>query len=107
MKVEVDFIRSRLARRILVLFFFCALLPSATVAVLAFREVGQQFDLQTERRLHQSSKSLGMYVYQKLLFLESELLAVGGSDGSVAERSAAVTMSGTRPSAADSPDAAW
>ena len=90
MKVQAAFLRSRLARRILVLFFFCALLPSATVAVLAFREVGEQFDLQNERRLHQASKSLGLYVYQKLLFLESELLAVGGSAGFAAERSAAL-----------------
>jgi diguanylate cyclase (GGDEF)-like protein len=77
-KLQATFLQSRLGRRILLLFFFCALLPSATVAVLAFNEVSRQFHAQSQARLRQTSKSLGMAVYQRLLFLEAELTALSG-----------------------------
>jgi diguanylate cyclase (GGDEF)-like protein len=69
-------IRSRLARRILILFFFCALVPTATVALLAFSEVSSTLYSHSKTRLRQLSKSTGMEIYERLLVLEADLPAL-------------------------------
>jgi len=73
MKLDEFFLRSKVARRIFVLFVLCALLPTLSFAVLAFGHVTRQLNEQTHLRIQQESKSIGMAVMERLLFLEREM----------------------------------
>ncbi len=73
MKFETTFLRSRLGRRIFVLFIFCALVPIGALAVLSLRQVDRQLHELSQRRLHYASKALGTALLERLLFLEGEL----------------------------------
>jgi len=73
MKLDRAFLRSRVARRILLLFILCALLPIAALAFISFSHVTKQLHQQGQRRLHQASKAAGLAIFERLLFLEAEL----------------------------------
>ena len=73
MKVELTFLRSKVARRVFGLFIFCALVPILGLAITSFSQVTKQLYEQSQRRLHQSSKALGMSIFERLSFLEGEL----------------------------------
>lgn len=79
MKLEKTFLASRVAVRIFILFGLCALLPITALAFIAFSQVTSHLQAQTQERLHQSTKTLGMAVLERLLALES-LLKVIASD---------------------------
>jgi HAMP domain-containing protein len=79
MKVDVTFLRSKVARRIFTLFVLCALLPIAILAILSFRQVTKQLDQQSRTRLRQATKATGMALFERLLFLEGELLQVAAN----------------------------
>jgi len=70
------FMGSRVARRLLLLFVVCALLPLGTFSFVAFSQVSFQLHEQSERRLHQASKAAGMTVIGRLASLELELRAI-------------------------------
>ena len=70
---RLNSLRSKLGRRMLVVFISCALLPVGTVALLSYTQVTRQLHEQTQTRLWYASKSLGMTLYERLLFLESGL----------------------------------
>jgi len=55
------------------LFVFCALLPITALAIISFSHVSKQLNEQSEKRLHQASKFVGMDIYERLLFLEAEM----------------------------------
>jgi putative nucleotidyltransferase with HDIG domain len=76
MKLDRFFLRSKVARRIFVLFVLCALLPILSLAVLAFGHVTKQLNEQTHLRIQQESKSIGMAVLERLLFLEREMVDI-------------------------------
>ncbi|HNV25301.1 MAG TPA: HAMP domain-containing protein, partial [Nitrospira sp.] len=76
MQIEYSFLRSRVARRVFVLFILCALLPVGVLSLVAFTDVTSQLTQQSERRVRQESKAMGMAVYQRLLLLEAELLSI-------------------------------
>ena len=73
MRIDSTFLGSRVARRIFALFVCCAILPIAVLSLLSFRLVTKQINEQSERRLHQASKSLGLALFERLLFLEAQL----------------------------------
>lgn len=73
MKIELTFLRSKVARRIFGLFIFCALVPILALAFISFTQVTEQLYKQGQRQLHQSCKGLGMSIFERLSFLESEL----------------------------------
>ncbi|MCK4794954.1 MAG: HD domain-containing protein [Desulfobacteraceae bacterium] len=75
MKIELTFLRSKVARRIFGLFIFCALVPILALAFISFTQVTEQLHSQSQKRLHQSSKALGMSIIERLSFLENELRA--------------------------------
>ncbi len=75
MKIELTFLRSKVARGIFALFIFCALVPILALAFISFTQVTEQLRSQSQRRLHQSSKALGMSIFERLSFLENELRA--------------------------------
>ena len=70
---RLNSLRSKLGRRMLVVFISCALLPVGTVALLSYTQVTRQLHEQTRTRLWYASKSMGMTLYERLLFLESSL----------------------------------
>lgn len=73
MKIDPSFLRSKVARRIFALFVFCAVVPILALAIISFTQVRGQLDSQSQRRLYQSSKALGMSIFERLSFLDNEL----------------------------------
>ncbi len=73
MTLNTTFLRSRVARRIFVLFVACALVPMAVLTTLSFMEVSRQLRSQNERQLQQAAKSLGLGIYERLTILDSDL----------------------------------
>ena len=79
MKIEMIFLRSKVARRIFILFTLCALLPIAILAILSFSGVTKELHNQSRERLHQLSKSMGMSILERLALLETEMKMVTSS----------------------------
>ena len=73
MKIDTTFLRSKVARRIFILFICCALLPVTVLSVVSFSHITKQLSDQSKIKLHQMSKDIGMYSYERLLFIEAEL----------------------------------
>jgi len=86
MKFEGAFLRSKVGLRIFLLFICCALLPIAALAVLSFSHVMNQLEEQGQRRLHQSSKDMGMAIFERLTFLEDEMKVVASKIGTRSDR---------------------
>jgi putative nucleotidyltransferase with HDIG domain len=86
MKFEGAFLRSKVGLRIFLLFICCALLPIAALAVLSFSHVMNQLEEQGQRRLHQSSKDMGMGIFERLTFLEDEMKVVASKIGTRSDR---------------------
>ena len=72
-KIEVSFLRSKVAKRIFFLFVLCALLPVSALAYFSFSQVTKQLTHQANRRLYQASKATGMAIFERLMFLETDL----------------------------------
>jgi len=79
MKVDTTFLRSKVAKRIFVLFICCALLPITAMAVISFSQVTHQLNEQNQRRLRQTSKAVGMSIYDRLLFLDAEMKMIASN----------------------------
>jgi diguanylate cyclase (GGDEF)-like protein len=73
---QLPFIRSRVARRVCLLFIFCAIVPTTGLAVISFTHVATQLYDQSQVRLRQAGKATGMAIYERLIFLDDELKAV-------------------------------
>jgi putative nucleotidyltransferase with HDIG domain len=76
MKFEMTFLRSRVARRIFVLFLCCALLPIGALAILSFNQVEKQLRELGQRRLQHANKAVGVAIVERLVFLKDEMKAV-------------------------------
>lgn len=79
MKLDITFLRKKVARRILVLFIVCALLPIAALAIISFNHVTKQLHGQSQKRLQQASKSVALSIYERLLFLEAGMKSVAST----------------------------
>ena len=77
MKIDVTFLRSKVARRILVLFIVSALVPIVTLAILSFSQVTGYFNDQTQKHLHQAGKAVGMAIFERVA--QEDLLSAHGS----------------------------
>lgn len=71
--IEISFLKSRVARRVFVLFVFCALLPLLMLSGFAFLFVSGELEQQSRRKLRQICKAKGFEIYEHLLFLETEM----------------------------------
>jgi HD-GYP domain-containing protein (c-di-GMP phosphodiesterase class II)/HAMP domain-containing protein len=67
------FFRSKVARRIFLLFVLCALIPLSVLAYFSFSQVTRSLYTQANVGLHQASKASGMTTFERLQFLETEL----------------------------------
>jgi len=72
-RIEISFLRSKVARRIFLLFILCAILPLGALALFSFFQAEAHLKDLSERRLHQASKSTGMTLVERLSFLETDL----------------------------------
>lgn len=79
MKFDTTFLRSKVARRMFMLFVFCALLPLTALAMISFSHVSKQLHAQSLKRLHHQSKAVGMTIYERLLFLEGDLKMIASN----------------------------
>jgi hypothetical protein len=79
MKIDRTFLRSKVARRIFLLFITCALLPVTILAILSFQHVTRQLNEQSQERLHQAAGAMGMHLFERLLFLETGMEIVASS----------------------------
>lgn len=66
-------LRTRVARRILVLFLACAVLPVASFAVLAYRATASRLQSDARHGLREGSKTAAMIIMERLHALVSEL----------------------------------
>ena len=67
------FFRSKVARRIFLLFVLCALIPLSVLAYFSFSQVTKSLYTQAKVGLHQASKASGMTMFERLQFLETDL----------------------------------
>ena len=79
MKIDKTFLRSKVARRIFLLFISCALLPITVLAVLSFGHVTRQLNKQSQERLEQAAKAMSMNLFERLLFLETGMEMVAAN----------------------------
>jgi putative nucleotidyltransferase with HDIG domain len=75
-RIETTFLRSRVARRIFTLFLCCAVVPIAALAILSSWFVTGQLQAQSQRRLHQASRAMGLAFYERIMLLDAELRRV-------------------------------
>jgi len=71
--VSRNIFRSRLARRVLLLFFASALAPVTLIGVLSFLQVAGNLREQSQRRIQQQAKASGMGIVERLLLLQADL----------------------------------
>ncbi len=80
---------SKVARRIVVLFVVCAVVPVICLAVVAWTQVTGELHQATRQRLRQTAKSLGIDILDQLHRLESDLILI---DATIASRYVASPM---------------
>ncbi len=73
MKIETSFLRTRVARRVVALFFLCALLPSSILAVIAFRFVTDNLETAGRERLEEIGRLTEDALLERLVALETTL----------------------------------
>ena len=79
MKLEVKSFNTKVARRIFGLFVICAIVPISALALVSFSHVKSQLNKQSQERLLQESKSIGVSIYERLLFLETDLKVIASN----------------------------
>lgn len=76
MKLELTFLRSKVAQRIFFLFIACALLPIAVLAVISLTWVPKELQRQSRERIHQTSKSMSQDIPQRFWLLNDDMRVV-------------------------------
>ena len=83
MALEVGFLRSAVARRVLLVLLAAAALPLAVFAALAYGTLADRLEANLRGRLQEAAKYAGLRVYDRLVSAQAVLaaLAVGGREG--------------------------
>jgi putative nucleotidyltransferase with HDIG domain len=76
MKLQGTFLRTRVARRVLLAFMLCALVPVALLSFIAYQNVETQLEQQANDRLREDAKSVGMMLVGRVAMLGTELRLV-------------------------------
>jgi signal transduction histidine kinase len=79
MKLELTSFRTKVARRIFVLFIICAILPISVLALVSFIHVKGQLHDQSQNRLRQEGKAIGMAIIERLLFIRAEMKLIASN----------------------------
>lgn len=69
-------LQSRFGRRLLLLFVGCAVLPIAFVAAFSYGHITRELRTQSERRLEQANRAMGLALYERLLLLDATLKSI-------------------------------
>ncbi|MEZ4483852.1 MAG: HD domain-containing protein [Syntrophotaleaceae bacterium] len=75
MHMRFSYLRSKLARRIFLLFVLCALLPVCALALVTVWQMSNKVQQQSVAALRRQSKDVGMTTIQSLALLQTELRA--------------------------------
>ena len=73
MKLDKIFFKSRFARRIIIIFICCTIIPLLALSVLSYKHITGDLKDQNVSQLKQLAKSIGVSIYERLLFLETEI----------------------------------
>jgi putative nucleotidyltransferase with HDIG domain len=73
MKMDLSFIKLKVARRIFVQFILCALVPIIALAIVSFFQVRTELKKQGQTRLHEASRSVGTSIYERLRNIDNDL----------------------------------
>jgi len=73
MRIQTSSFQSKVARRLFFSFIACALVPIAALAGLTLYQLGSHLEQQNDHRLHSAAKALGMSLFERLGYLDSEL----------------------------------
>ena len=73
MKIEIAFLRSKVAQRIFMLFIISSLIPIILLTLLAFRQVNNLISTQQHELLKQMNKQYGLIVFERLLLLKKQM----------------------------------
>ena len=73
MKLEFISFRTKVARRIFLLFIVCAMVPTTALAVVSFFHVKAQLNEQSRKLLSQQSKNISVSIHERLLLLCAEM----------------------------------
>lgn len=79
MNIRSHILRSKVARRIFLLFVTCSLLPSVALSIVSSRFVTRQLETQTQQRLQREARSIGMEILGRLALAESELRMISAT----------------------------
>jgi len=79
MKLDTKIFRSKIARRIFILFVSCALFPVLCLSIISFTRVTKQLNEQSYKLLKQSVKGYAYSVYERLIILDTELQLIASS----------------------------
>jgi hypothetical protein len=72
--------RLRLPQRISLVFFFCVMLPVASMVTFSELHLRGELESQSVQRLRQQAKNLSISVYERLLLLETEMRLFAAPD---------------------------
>jgi GAF domain-containing protein len=75
LKPSAAFLRTRVARRVLLLFLLCALLPLTAMAVYSYFRVSQQLHEQARERVVQAARNTAQALMERLEFIDRDLKA--------------------------------
>ncbi len=111
MNIDTSFLRTRVARRIVALFFLCALLPSSVLAVVAFGYVTSQLNTNGRERLEEIGRLTKDAILERATSLQTNVgilasgiargVATGPSDTTLSARfvAASLQLDGRTPTA--------
>jgi len=73
MKIELTFLRSKVARRTFLLFIISSVIPVTLLTLLSFWQVNNVLSKQQHEQLRHTSKQYGMAVLERLLLLKKKI----------------------------------
>lgn len=73
MESGLSLFKSRVAKRIFILFLVCAMLPITIFSYLSFSQVSNQLKEQSMRRIQNTAKSYGLIIFDRFVSLDLEL----------------------------------
>lgn len=79
MKVDTKIFRSKIARRIFILFVSCALFPILCLSIISFVRVTKQLNEQSYKLLKQSITGHASSIFERVKFLDTELQLIASS----------------------------
>lgn len=76
MKIDKIFLKSKVAKRIYIQFILCAIVPIVALALISFIQVTAELEKQGKTRLHESTQTVGILIFERLNLIEKYLKAL-------------------------------